>query len=76
MAQVSVKERVDSFIKEFQREFGELDEVEKTIQDISSISVLEEISSALGELTNNLQEIVDDTTVRIEEIEGFEEEDE
>jgi hypothetical protein len=60
----------------FQREFGELDEVEKTIQDISSISVLEEISSALGELTNNLQEIVDDTTVRIEEIEGFEEEDE
>ena len=74
--QISVKERVDSFIKEFQREFEELDEVEKTIQDISSISVLEEISSALGELTNNLQEIVDDTTVRIEEIEGFSEDDE
>lgn len=73
---VSVKEEVDSIIREFQKEFGLLDEIQTPIGDISSISCLEEISSAIEELIQNLNEIVEDTTVRLEELDNFSEEEE
>ena len=75
--QVSVKEQVDSMVKEFQREFALLDEIEKPMDDISSTSVLESFSSTVQELIQNLQEFDEDITVRIDAIESIaEDEDE
>ena len=71
--EVSVKEQVDSMVKEFQREFALLDEIEKPMDDISSTSVLESFSSTVQELIQNLQEFDEDITVRIDAIESIEE---
>lgn len=71
--QVSVKAQVAQVIKDFNEEFDTLDDIEKTMENITSEESIESISSAIEEFISNLQEIVDDTTVRLEELDSFEE---
>jgi hypothetical protein len=65
---VSAKQLVDSAIENFKKEFDILEGIETPISEISSISYLENISSTIEEFLRNLNDIIDDTTIRIEEL--------
>lgn len=72
MAKVSVKQHIDIIIADFKKEFDALDEIETPIEDISSISCLEEISSAIGELLRSLNDTDEEITVKLEQLDEFE----